>query len=139
LPCIEQWATQRKLLQHHIKSIYRAATSYHKSNTSTGNRIDGSIPYYPTTSELQDLIDGDGNDKAYERSTLQQLLQVGGVPKIIAAALLQQFRLRTLRLHDIQYPSSSTTGSGSIKLIIQLPKANTNSDRYIETVIIRHD
>ena len=132
LPRMEHWATQRKLSQHHIKTIYRVATSYRRSTKKT---FDNTI-YKPSSSELHNLISGDDDD-SLERLALQQNLQEQGLPKIFAAELVQQFRLRTIRLHDIQYPSSST--GGSIKLVFQLPKAINGSDRFIETVIIRHD
>ena len=136
LPHIEQWATQRQLSQHHLKTIYRVATAHRSCTSRHGDMKNDEISHNrPSTMELHDIINGD--DDFRETTQWQQKLQENGLSKRHAAELVQQFRLRTLRLHDVQYPSSSS--GGSIKLVFQLPTVANSTDRFIETVIIRHD
>jgi len=96
VPRVEQWATERNLKEHHLKTIYGVVM---KAATST----------------VQDSV----RSQKEKEEELSDRLKRADVPHKYADALGQEFRLTTSRIIQEQL-----SASGGTKLVIELASGN---------------
>lgn len=130
LPAVEQWASRHGLREHHLKTLYRILLRSNHGGSNSSSTHDG--------------------EESYSRllSLFQEQLVEASFPKQLAAQLLRDFDLGSLRLVERR-----RSRSGGEKLVLQLVQSpNSNNDNncneaqpqqsdeiFLETVLIRHE
>lgn len=137
LPRVEQWADERGLTEHHLKTIYHVVMQQQQQQLHAQLQQSQSQSQSPSNSD-DDNEDGYSNHVSCSKHCLetQRIIEEGllkqSFPKQHAADLLSKFRLCTSTLVETR-TSAASGGGGSVKLVIRL-----QSGKLVETVLIKH-
>jgi adenine C2-methylase RlmN of 23S rRNA A2503 and tRNA A37 len=131
---VEQWATERGVAEHHLRSLYRVVLSV---MMNTGTRSVPTVSAAAATTSPTSYRE-DSAAAADDDLHLRAHLLRNDFPSRHVDDLLSKFRLRTCRVVEIR-PSAS----GGRKLVLEFPPssggAGTNTKKIlVETVLIRH-